>query len=504
MASYEMFDSTENSFKHDSQTNKDMSQDRYSSIIDDEDDSTIINNKSIINTEDKKIIDGEVLYQGNIIRLYPEDPRVKIVQYQIGVILLMFTTLGLNDQATGMLIPVLSSHYSISQVTVANIFLLQTFGYFSACFVNEPLHLRYGVRGALSIACLCVAIPSFVLYTKVSWFWLYLICYFPIGMGIGMLDSVGNCLFSSFVCYKNEFLGVMHGMYGVCSFITPLIINALGDDNWNYFFIIQCSIAALGSVLCLYVFRYDTKEKYEYLIKTDHGIEEDDEDNSSNDVSDLKMSTMNMIKKYPLVSLYAIALFFYLGSEVGTGSWIYTYLIEFKNGDKSFMSYITSSYWLGLTIGRFYFGMKIDKWFVNEYQAVKFFVKTTMLFSVALTLFGGIFNQSSLYFFVFGIVVFSCGMFIGPIFPLLSIVGVDMLDSNVKVKGISTAISIGSIGGAFIPYLDGVLMKHMSLSVFPLLVSISSLVCLATIYSYPFFIKNKSNYFFPKNNEFAV
>lgn len=492
MATFELFDTTESTPRQEEQAVRDLSYDfDEDTMLNSTDQNTTKGTNSAYDAD----FEGEIQYKDSSIRLYPQDPRTSIIQQQIVVLLLIFTTLGLNDQATGMLIPVLSSYYSISQVAVANIFLLQTFGYFCSCFVTEPLHVKYGVRGALAVGCLCIMLPSFLLYTKVSSFGVYLACYFPIGLGIGLLDSIVNCLFSSFICYKNELLGAVHGMYGVCSFLTPLIINGLSEENWNKFFIFQVVISGLGTVLCCYFFRFETKQKYEYLIKVDTQNEDDSEEENN-----LQMTTLEMVKKYPLVPLYTVALFFYLGSEVGTGSWIYTYLVEYKDGKKNLMSYITSSYWLGLTIGRFYFGMMIDKWFSNEYEAVKFFVKTTMLFTILLTIFSAWLSNSNAYFFIYGTIVFNCGMFIGPIFPLLSIVGADMLDNNVKVKGISTAISIGSIGGAFLPFLDGVFIKHLGLSSFPLLISASTMICLVSIFAYPYFIKNRSSYFFPQSS----
>ncbi|XBW38429.1 hypothetical protein QEN19_004017 [Hanseniaspora menglaensis] len=489
MSDFELFEATDGTIRHDHHIASRDSLEHYK-------EDNLLGNESLnilendVETESLDF-NGEVLYKGSLIRLYPQDPRTSLIQKQVAVCLLMFTTLGLNDQTTGMFIPLLTSYYSISTVMVSNIFLVQTIGYSCSCFVSEPLHSKFGVRGALVFSCLCIALPSFLLYTKVAWFGFYLACYFPIGIGIGLLDSIVNCVFSSFTCYKNQLLGAAHGMYGVCSFITPILINAIGEKNWNNFFILQFGIAALGTFFSFYFFRYETKEKYEYLIQRENQKENiEDGETSTSD-----MSTLELMKKNPVIWLYAAALFFYLGSEVGTGSWIFTYLTEYKGGSKAFMAYITSAYWLGLTVGRFYFGLMIDKWFANEYAAVKFFSKTTMICTLMMVVLGALFSKSSVYFSAFGAVVFACGLFIGPIFPLLAIVGFDMMDANIKVKGVSTSISLGSIGAAFLPYTDGILMKHLGFANFPVLISITTACCVFAVYAYPWFIKNKTAYF---------
>lgn len=447
--------------------------------------------------EESHELDREIHYQGSVIRLYPLDPRNFLIQTQIAVLLFVFTTLGLNDQATGMLIPILSETYGISQVIIANIFLTQTFGYFSACFLTEPLHIKYGQRGCLSIACLCIAIPSAILFSKPPLFFIYVLCYYPIGLGIGLLDSSVNYIFSSFLCYKNELLGCVHGMYGICAFIAPILINSLGEKNWNNFFLVQGSVAILGAVLCYYVFRHETKLKYEYKVK----LSQSSQKSASPETN---ISMFQMMKSYPLVPLYAIALFFYMGSEVGTASWIYTYLLEYKEGESKYMSWIVSAYWAGLTFGRFYFGMMIDRWFTNEYQAVKFFIKSTMLFTVSVVLLGAIYSHSAVYFVMLGISLFGCGMFIGPIFPLLSIIGIDILDEHVQVKGLSSAISLGSIGSAFIPFLDGVLMNHLGLASLPFLIMASTVLCVLAIELYPILIKGHDHYFNPRPRSISV
>lgn len=447
--------------------------------------------------EESHETDREIHYQGSIIRLYPLDPRNFLIQTQIAVLLFVFTTLGLNGQATGMLIPVLSETYGISQVIITNIFLIQTVGYFSACFLTESIHIKFGQRGCLSIACLCIGIPSIILFTKPPFFFMYVLSCYPIGIGIGLLDSVVNYVFSSFACYKNELLGSIHGVYGICSFLTPLLINALGEENWSRFFLLQGSVTILGAALCFYVFRYETKLKYEYKIK----MSKSTRDTSSQESN---MSMLQMMKSYPVIPLYAFALFFYMGSEVGTASWMYTYLLEYKDGNGNHISWIISAYWAGLTFGRFYFGMMINKWFTNEYQAAKLFIRSSMLCTLSVALLGIIYSHSVAYFILLGVALFSCGMFIGPIFPLLSIIGVDILDEHVQVKGLSSAISLGSIGAAFMPFLDGVLMNHLGLAALPTLILIATVICAAAIHMYPILIMGKDHYFNPKPRSLSV
>ena len=440
----------------------------------------------------------KVSYKGEQLLIYPLSHKLRIVKFQLFALFIIFTTIGLNDQATGNLLPILEQEYGVTQVFVSNIFLLQTLGYMSSCAITEKLHLRYGQFGALMIGGLLVVIPSLILFSKVKWFIIYVLCYYPIGIGIGLIDSIVNLIFGSLLENKSELLAVVHGVYGCCSFLTPLIITKLGRNYWNYFFLCQLTFSGLGLLACFFAFKNETQLKYEYMMKQNRNNEEQSNSDENEDSNlDSSHSTWSLMRKYPIVPLYTIALFFHLGCEVGFGAWIFSYLLKYKNGSPKPMSYITSSFWFGLTLGRFAFGMVISKCFANEYQALRFFSKSTTLLCGLVVIFAAIHSTATVYFVSLATIIFTLGAFIGPIFPLSSVVAVELLDPNVKLKGISVAISIGSVGAASIPYCDGIIMKYLGFGVFPILVTISGIIFTSAIFLYPKYVKNKNHYFYP-------
>lgn len=434
----------------------------------------------------------KVPYKGEYVLVYPLTYRLPLVKFQLFALFVIFTTIGLNDQATGNLLPILEKEYNVSQVFVSNIFLMQTLGYMSSCMITEKVHLKYGQFGALMMGGLLVVTPSIILFSKVRWFILYVMCYYPIGIGIGLIDSIVNLVFGSLLENRSELLAVVHGVYGCCSFLTPLIISKLGPKYWNYFFLCQLTFSGSGLIACFFAFKNETKLKYEYML-----MKNEEKENNSPDNYESSKSTLSLVRKYPIISLYTIALFFHLGTEVGFGSWIYYYLLNYKDGPAQQMAYITSSFWFGLTLGRFAFGVFLSKWFPNEYQALRFFSKSTFLFCCMLTIFAALKAASGLYFLVFASLVFSLGVFIGPIFPLSSVVAVELLKPSIRLRGISIAISIGSVGVAMIPYCDGIIMKFLGFGLFPMLVTICALLFTGAIFLYPKYVQNRTSYFYP-------
>ena len=436
---------------------------------------------------------------GHEITLYPLNYQThRVVVYQIISCLVIFTILGLNDQSTGSLIPVLTEHYNVSHVQVSNIFLVQTFGYATSSLMNDKLHRMFGQRGVLILGSLFLGLCTFCLSLKVKWFSLYVLFYYPIGVSIGLVDSVVNVFFGSLQIHKNELLGLVHSIYGCFSFITPIIVNRCGKEHWNRFFYIPCVLGLTGALLSIPSFRLETKEKYIYLCDEKDVVENQESDQLATTSEETNSSIFKLFKEQPVVPLYAIYLFFYLGTEVGTGSWIFTYLLEVKQGAARGMAYITASYWAGLTFGRLYFGIMTKKWFPNEYQASRFYGNVTFLFNLMFVLFGFIPQNSNFYFVLLSCCVFMAGMWIGPLFPLASVVALDVLPKRLHISGVSAAISLGSTGGAILPWIFGVIMQQIGIKAFPCLVLGTNAIFQLVWLLYPKFVKNKQNVFYDR------
>jgi FHS family Na+ dependent glucose MFS transporter 1 len=63
-------------------------------------------------------------------------------------------------------------------------------------------------------------------------------------------------------------------------------------------------------------------------------------------------SQENLRKVLPLVIVALLFLFFYVGSELTYGNWIFTYAVTLNLADVTRAAYLTSGFWLSFTIGR--------------------------------------------------------------------------------------------------------------------------------------------------------
>ncbi|SCU80538.1 LAME_0B03620g1_1 [Lachancea meyersii CBS 8951] len=423
-------------------------------------------------------------YRGEVIKLYPLDyQKVPIVRWQMAASLTLFLVLGLNDECNGALLPALTKHYNVSKVQVANLFIVQFLGYCTASLLTQKIHTVVGARGAMMMAAgLCVLLYT-VLLLKPPWFVLYVACFLPLGLAIGILDSVCNVLFGNLETHKNEWMGVLHGLYGAAAMVTaPVVSYFVKYSQWNLFFILPLTVSFVGLTMVPFAFKDETANKYNYLCEI-----------SREEGDDAHPSFWSLVRR-PAIYMYAIYMFIYLGSEVSTGAWIFIYLLEVKKGEVISMSYVTAAFWMGLTTGRLVLGFVTKRWFKNEYRASAFYTKFCCLFYTGflfVTYFSG---SSTLYFVAVSLMIFLGGVFIGPLFPNASVVALQVLPKNMHVSGVGIAVALGGCGSAILPYSVGIITHLIGFEWFPFLCWIMVAMVALVWFLYPKVIKGHEEY----------
>ncbi|CAI4050751.1 Bsc6p SKDI_15G0240 [Saccharomyces kudriavzevii IFO 1802] len=442
----------------------------------------------------------EIEWNGEMVKTYPLNYQtVPLVKLQVMACLIMFIVFGMNDQTVGALLPTLIEYYHITQVDVSNVFIVQLCGYVMASLSNERLNKHFGMRGGMLLAATLCIVFLIVLASAPSNFYVCMFCGLPLGLGIGILDSTGNVLMGSLLVHKNELMGIMHGLYGAAAMVTPPLVSHFVEwGHWSLFFLIPLFFSIIGMIIIFPAFKFETANKYDYICS----MENKENSNDIEDASvDLPMESPGAspgfftLLRNPAISLYSLYLFLYLGAEITTGSWFFSYLLQTKSSNKVAMSYIAASFWTGLTVGRLCLGFVTERFFENEYKASKAYAFLTLSSYTLFVLVGLIDSDSSFYFFVLFLVVFSCGTFIGPLFPNASIVALQVLPKRLHVSGVGVAVAVGGCGGAAIPYLAGVIAHTVGIQYIPLLCWI--MVALFTLEwtLYPKFIKGHAEFF---------
>lgn len=440
------------------------------------------------NPHDSSGLVKTVEWRGHKIRLYPLDYRkIPLVKWQIATCYVMFMVFGFNDQSMGTLLPTVMEYYNVTKVQVSNMFIVQLSGYVCASLLTEKIYTHSGMRGCMLLSALLCIVFFLVLMSKPVNFPVFMFCCFPLGLGIGILDASCNVLMGNMLVHKNELMGIMHAVYGCAAMLTPpLVAHFVEWGHWSMYYVLPFSIAVLGGILTIPSFRYETGAKYAYVLEQ--------EANSGEGTSQESKETFTQLIRMPAILLYALFLFAYIGGEIATGVWLYTYLLETKSSDPIAMSYVAATFWVGLTVGRLVLGFVTKRVFANEYRACRVYSLLTVGFYTAWVGIGLVNKSSTSYMLLLSLIMFGCGFFIGPLFPSASIVAVQVLPKKLQISGVGIAVALGGCGGAFLPYMSGILSHWVGVQWIPTFCWIMVAAFTAVWFSYPHYIHGHDEY----------
>lgn len=422
-----------------------------------------------------------------------------LLKFQVIAGYLVFILFGLAEQTVGTLIPKFQDHYQIDDIQTSFIFLASVLGYFLMALINEITHKNLGIRGVVILGSVSMTCAYLVISFKPP-FAIFILCYIMNGIGFGSLDASLNtwmgCLTDS-----NQLLGILHGCYGIGCMISPPVITGLLERTknpwqWNQYYMVLSSVGALNTMFLIVMFRYETAKKYKFtmILKNKRGKMLDDEnelemdtfrnqsevsttnDELNDEKDDHSSVPLSEALKSKLVWLFSTILFIYVGGEVAFGSWLITFLTRIKNLSYTYSSYMATSFWTGLTVGRIGLGFATAHFFKNELIANFLY----MFFSFAGFLAFWLLSWVTTNFILF-IIVFLAGTFVGPIFPTTIVASLKVLPHKYHAAGIGFICAFGGGGAAVLPFLIGIIAESstLGLTLLPCIVlGIFALLCL--------------------------
>jgi fucose permease len=143
---------------------------------------------------------------------------------------------------------------------------------------------------------------------------------------------------------------------------------------------------------------------------------------------------------------------FYQGAEVAISGWVISYLIHYRRGDPSHVGNVTSGFWAGITVGRFvltHFAQKI-----GEKVAVMVLIIGAAVCQLLVWLVPNIIGNA--------VAESIVGLFLGPIYPCATAVFAKLLPRDIQISSLSVVTSMGSSGGALVPFITGILAQNLS------------------------------------------
>ncbi|KAF6071868.1 Major Facilitator Superfamily protein [Candida albicans] len=414
-------------------------------------------------------------YEGEILTIDSTNWRnSRLLKLQILVSFAVFILFGLAEQTVGTIIPKLQHDYAINDIQISFIFFCSVSGYLLTAMINSITHEYLGIRGVTVLGSTSMAL-SYLIVSHKPPFVIFLMCYFMSGVGFGTLDASINTWMGNLVD-SNQLLGIVHGCYGIGSLISPSLISYLLSKSnhpwkWQNYYVILSVVAGFCLVSLILTFKYETPKKYKYISELRHQqqkeqgqtqkdatVEDNQEDGEEEEDDDDHHSTsVRKTLSSTLVWSFALILFIYVGGEAAFAAWLVTFLLRIKNLDYKTASYMATTFWSGVTIGRIGLGFVTAHFFSSELWANLIYILTSTLLVIVLFL-----------------VVLVTGVAIGPIFPTTIVSSVNILPAKYQTSGIGFICAFGGGGGAGIPFLIGLLAEssEVGLRTYPLIISL--------------------------------
>ncbi|CUM66515.1 uncharacterized protein PRCAT00004181001 [Priceomyces carsonii] len=409
--------------------------------------------------------------------------KSRLLKFQILATFLVFIIFGLADQTVGTLLPKFQEYYKINDMATSMIFLSVTSGYFILSLVSELCHKRLGIKGTTVLCCTLMTI-AFSANSLKPPYPIILISFFLFGCGCGGLDATLNS-WAGYLRDSNQILGLMHGFYGIGCMIAPPIFTSLMEKSrrpwaWNECYTCLMAIGAITLALIITTFRYETAKKFRYnalvLSKSRNEIELsnlDDLSGNDNDDSDGSFGDLTVPLSETLKSKYvwalAFLLFTYVGGESAFGEWLISYMKRVKKALYHHASYMATSYWTGVTLGRFVLGFVTASYFSTELNASVVYVGLSFL-GYAAFWFTSLFHKGFLLF----IIVLFTGFVTGPIFPSTIVVGLTILPIKYHSSALGFICSFGGGGGAAVNFAVGAIAEtDFGIKSFPFIIMIT-------------------------------
>ncbi len=352
-----------------------------------------------------------------------------------------FISLGLPDGLHGVAWPGIRETFRLPIDAIALVMICSTVGYSVSGFFSGVTVRLMGVGGLLALSCGLTSLAQLT-YSLTPVWPLFVGVAFLGGVGAGAIDAGVNNYVEKH--YSERLMQWLHGSFGIGITAGPIIMT-MGiqlTGRWRVGYMVVCTFQAVMALLF-----FLTRNLWE---KNSSG-----EEGENNETAAEEEASMGETLKVPGAWLSMLLFFFYVGSEIGLGLWVYSLLTQSRGVSPAVAGFITSSYWGMFTVGRFTAGLYTKK--LTPRHLLYLSIGIALTGTVILTLFRGVAGS------VTGIALI--GFAIAPIFPALMSDTANRVGRRHVSNTIGMQISASGIGGAAVPSFAGVLARHFGIEV---------------------------------------
>ncbi|KKA30407.1 hypothetical protein TD95_005065 [Thielaviopsis punctulata] len=349
---------------------------------------------------------------------------------------------GMNDGASGAVIPYMEKYYNAGYGTVSLIFVGNAVGFIISAFLLDTIRHHLG-RDKTLLLSQSMTLLGFIPMALGAPFPLIVISFFLFGAGSAIFLAIAN-IFCGSLQNATSILGMMHGCYGIGATIAPLVATSIvtgAHQPWHRYYFLT-----LGLTLFTIVFAPWSFWNY-------NGPEDTPAATAAADIQQPnKLLAMFRALRSRIVLLGAIFIFSYQGSEVSISGWVISFLISARNGDPASVGYVTAGFWGGITLGRFLLSAPAHK--IGEKLFVYGAVAGAIVFEGLVWGVPDIVGDA--------VAVSIVGLLLGPVYPCAMAVFLNSMTRKEKLSGVGVITAFGSSGGAVAPFVTGILAQAIS------------------------------------------
>lgn len=354
---------------------------------------------------------------------------------------LLFISLGFSLGITGPALPSLAAQTDSTLGAIGAIFLLGSTGGMLGTALSGRLfdRIKNGHR-VLGLAQL-LGLTLLAIIPLANSLPLLLIIFFINGLPGGIINTGANTLLMWTHGKKaGPYVNGLHFAFGLGAFLAPTVfaqvLNLGGTYQQAYW-----ALAALALPISL------------FLIFLPGSPELRDESEES------EQRPANLRQIMPMIAVAMLFLFFYVGSELTYGNWIYTYAITLDLADATRAAYLTSGFWLSFTIGR-----AISIPVAARFKPTQILMVAFLGGLAALALAISVPNSLT----VLWVATVAVGFFMAPVWAT----GYNFVGQSIKLTAtVSSIIILGdSFGGVVLPWVTGQAIERFGAHTMPWLV----------------------------------
>ncbi|MDB5015766.1 MAG: transporter [Mucilaginibacter sp.] len=362
--------------------------------------------------------------------------------YIVALIMLTFFVISFLTNIIGPLSPEFIKDFKLSDLLAGVLPFAFFIAYGVMSIPSSMMVQRYNEK-KIMVAAFVVAFFGALLLAVEPNYLTAVLSLFLIGCGMAMLQVVINPLLRTAGGEENyAFTSVLAQLiFGGASFLSPLVYSymVLNKNSTGIFAILKTVVPAnlpwvslywLFAVICLLMFIVLLASKFPKV-------------ELANDEKAGPWKTHVMLFKKPVVILYFIALFCYVGTEQGVSYWMSQFLYEYHKFDPQITGANAVAYFWGLMTA----GGIVGLFLLKIMDSRKLLVIFTIPAIIGLTL--GLFGSAQISLYAFPIV----GFFMSVMYPIIFSLALSSVDEH---HGSFAGILVtGIIGGAVVQVLIG-------------------------------------------------